>query len=258
MFTLDKWYLDLVTDDGTAFIGYAADLRWHALHFRYAALLDCRSGGTPREHATVRHVAPPDLADGRLTWTCAPLHLAGEWTRLAAPVEEVLLDVPDGRVEWRCLLPRASASLVVGDRRYEGPGYAERLTLTIAPWDLPFRALRWGRHLSAGHALVWIEWDGDMTRRWAWLDGEPQPLARVEGAGITGLADGRALRWEPGRDLRRRSVLDALREVAPALVRGVTGRLGAMDEHKQLSRSSLMADGRMLDSGWAIHEEVTW
>jgi hypothetical protein len=32
-----------------------------------------------------------------------------------------------------------------------------------------------------------------------------------------------------------------------------------MQEHKQLSRSSLVdAGGHALDAGWAIHEVVTW
>ena len=258
MFTLDKWYLDLVTDDGTALIGYAAELRWHAFDLHYAALLESQPGATPHEHATIRKVKPPELAGDHLTWVCEPLRVSGEWLRLAPPVGETLLDSPAGTIEWSCLLPRARASLEVGGRRHEGLGYVERLHLTIAPWEFPFRALRWGRHLSGAHALVWIEWDGEVSRRWAWLDGRFQPSARVAPGGVTGLEKGMELRWDADRDVRRRSVVEALREMAPALVRGMTGRIGTMDEHKQLSRSALTANGRMLDSGWVIHEEVTW
>ena len=39
----------------------------------------------------------------------------------------------------------------------------------------------------------------------------------------------------------------------------VAGRLATMQEHKQLSASSLVdAAGHALDHGWAIHEVVTW
>jgi hypothetical protein len=258
MFSLDKWYLDLVTGDGIALIGYAAELRWHALHLRYAAVLESHPGTPPHERATIRRIRLPEVAGDRLAWDCAPLHLQGEWRTLAPAIGSTLLEGPAGTITWSCLMPRARATVECGSARYEGLGYVERLQLTLPPWELPFRALRWGRHLSEGHALVWIEWDGELTRRWAWLDGRPQPSARVAGDGVEGLEGGWALRWQRGRDLRRRSVLETLREAAPLLVQRATGRLGTMDEHKQLSRSALVADGAELDSGWAIHEEVSW
>jgi len=258
MFTLDKWYLDLVTHEGIALIGYAAELRWHALHLRYAAVLEGHPGAPPRERATIRTLSPPELAGDRLAWRCEPLHLRGEWQAQAPAFETTLLDGPAGTITWSCLMPRAFASVESGSGRYEGLGYVERLRLTLPPWDLPFRALRWGRHLSVGHALVWIEWDGELTRRWAWLDGRLQPSARVAGDGVEGLENGVALRWQQGRDLSRRSVIETLRNAAPSAVGRLAGRLGAMDEHKRLSRSTLVADGTVLDEGWAIHEEVTW
>jgi hypothetical protein len=47
--------------------------------------------------------------------------------------------------------------------------------------------------------------------------------------------------------------------VAPVLAARVAGRLATMQEHNELSRSSLVdAGGRALDEGWAIHEVVTW
>jgi len=258
MFSLDKWYLDLVTGDGIALIGYAAELRWHALHLRYAAVLESHPGTPPHERATIRHSSPPEVTGDRIAWRCQPLHLQGEWRALAPAIEATLLDGPAGTITWSCVMPRAFASVESGTARHEGLGYVERLRLTLPPWDFPFRALRWGRHLSVGHALVWIEWDGELTRRWAWLDGRLQPSARVAGDGVEGLEDGLALRWQQGRDLRRRSVMETLREAAPLLVQRATGRLGTMDEHKRLARSTLLENGQPRDEGWAIHEEVTW
>lgn len=258
MFTLDKWYLDLVTDDGTALIGYAADLRWHAVRLRYASLLVNRPGHGPHEQAIVRGVTAPDVAGDSLQWRSRPLRVEGEWQRLTPPIEATLLETPAGMITWSCLFPRARATVEVGDARYEGLGYAEQLRLSLAPWDFPFRALRWGRHLSAGHSLVWIEWEGPLARHWVWLDGAPQPAARVVSDGVIGLAAGCVLHWDSGREVRRRSVIEAINDAAPAVVRRLTGRIGSMDEHKRLSRSTLVADGKVLDEGWAIHEEVTW
>jgi hypothetical protein len=38
-FSLSKWYMDCVADDGTAFVGYHARLRWRRLTIHYASIL---------------------------------------------------------------------------------------------------------------------------------------------------------------------------------------------------------------------------
>jgi hypothetical protein len=128
----------------------------------------------------------------------------------------------------------------IGDARLEGLGYLERLRLTVRPWKLPFRTLHWGRHLSAEHSLVWIDWRGGEERCWVWLDGVEQAGAAVQDDGVTGLADGAELRWNGGRDLRDRRLL------------------ARWHEHKRLSPSAITMRGRPLDHGWTVHEVVTW
>ena len=44
MFKLSKWYLDVITEDGSAFIGYAARLEWGPLRVAYGATLLALSG----------------------------------------------------------------------------------------------------------------------------------------------------------------------------------------------------------------------
>jgi hypothetical protein len=259
MFRLEKWYLDLVTDDGTAVVGYAAELVWRVIRLRYASLLVCDPATAPAEVTSLREGPSPEFTEGRLRWTSDALRVRGEWLGLDAPIERTLLSSPAGAIEWSCLVPRARAAVETASARYEGLGYAERLRLTLPPWAFPFRTLRWGRHLSNRHALVWIEWDGDPVMRVAWLDGEPQPMARVVTSGVTGLARHRELRWHSSRDLSRRAVEAVAARAAPALAARLAGRLATMQEHKQLSRSSLVdADGSAVDTGWAIHEVVTW
>ncbi len=102
-----------------------------------------------------------------------------------------------GAIEWSCLMPRAGARVVTASGRVEGLGYAERLRLTLPPWAVPFQAVRRGRHVSADRAVVWMEWDGEVSRRATWLDGVPQPDARADAAQLSRSspvdADGRAL-----------------------------------------------------------------
>ena len=258
-FLLEKWYLDLVTDDGTALVGYVGGVTWHGLAVGVTSRLVAAPDAPPAETSTLGGHRWPVLTHGVLTWAAAPLSLHGEWRALAPPVERTLLNSSAGTIEWSCLMPRARASVVTASGRLEGLGYAERLRLTLPPWVFPFHTLRWGRHVSADHAVVWIEWDGEVSMRATWLDGVPQPDARVDAAGVLGLAGGHAVRFHTARDLSRRAVGDTIARMAPVLAARVAGRLASMQEHKQLSRSSLVdAGGRALDDGWAIHEVVTW
>lgn len=258
-FTVDKWYLDLVTDDGTAVVGYQLRVRWLGIDLPLAARLVVSADGQRDERSSCGDPSWPRFEQPRLWWDAASLDLHGEWCAIDGAVARTLLSSPAGRLDWSCLAPRARASVTVESRRYEGLGYAEHLQLTLPPWTLPFTTLRWGRHLSDQHTLIWIERDGAEHLHDIWLDGRPEPAAHVESHGVAGLSGGRALRWSDSRDLVRRSVGHAIAAVAPALARQVGGRLAAMHEHKQLSPSSLVdEDGRRLDAGWTIHEEVTW
>jgi len=258
-FTVDKWYLDLVTDDGTALVAYAVDVRWHGVAMRLASRLIVDADGRRDEHSTRQEAAWPALADGRLSWASEALGIDGVWLALVPPVARTLVASPAGVIDWTCDMPRARASVTTRAARYDGLGYAEHLHLTLPPWALPFSTLRWGRHVSDRHAVVWIERDGADCLRDIWIDGEPAPHARVVADGVCDLPGGRELRWQPHRDLVRRSVGDALARVAPTLAQTLGGRLTTMREHKQLSRSALVdATGVALDDGWAIHEVVTW
>lgn len=258
-FAVDKWYLDLVTGDGVAVIGYVVAVRWLGLDVRLASRLHVGPAGARGERTALGDTAVPTAADGLVRWASPALGVHGTWQALDAAFDATLLTSADGSIEWACVIPRARANVTIDGTRYEGLGYVERLRLTVAPWALPFHVLRWGRHLSDRHAVVWIEWDGAQPRRTTWLDGVLQPAAQVTASGVDGLSGGHALRWHDGHDLVQRRVGPALAAVAPMLGAAVAGRLAAMHEHKQCSPSALVdAMGRPLDAGWAIHEVVTW
>lgn len=258
-FALTKWYLDLVTDDGIAVVGYWARLRWGPVQVSYVALLRSAPGRAPEERASIRRSDAPHEDNDVIGWHCAPLGLTGAWRRESAALGGTLLDNADGQINWSCSMPRAQATVEWEGVTHEGRGYAEVLQLTIPPHRLPFHMLRWGHHGSNRCAVVWIDWQGDSLRRWVWLDGREQPGSTLSATGLE-LGDGRAVRFAESRDLQLRPVADAFTPVAPAGVRRwLMGSLGGMREHKVLSRSFLTsADGGKLDEGWAVHEEVTW
>ena len=258
-FSLDKWYLDAVSESGETFIGYRADLRWRRIGVSYAATL---TGGAepPRTRQTVRPGEEPDFSEGALAWEEPRLEASANWRGAARPIVRTLHESPEGGVLWSCLLPSADTEIRCGDATVRGLGYAERLTMTLPPWRLPIEALRWGRFLAGAHSVVWIDWrskNRDDDRTWIFVDGaevrgevsEETVLferGRVElpAAGRLVLRDGRLSRLL--RNLPR-----SLRTCLPA------GTL-AMNETKWRTRGCLHLEGSASVAGWAIHEIIRW
>ena len=258
MFMLDKWYLDVNGVGGDVAILYAARLRWGAVRIRYASVLEDSPDAPHRESWTVRDIEPPRRAERALIWHNGPLDVAGRWQRDSRPIRCTLASSPAGSIRWSCHVPRAHARVRVRATAYDGLGYAERLRLTMVPRALPFDALRWGRHLSSRHALVWIDWRGADRRSWVWLDGKAQPDAVVSDHGVSRLVGGTELCIGAGRDVVDRAVLAAFSDRVPVLTRHVAGRLAAMHERKRVEHSALVRAGVQLDDGWTVRELVTW
>lgn len=247
MFRLRKWYLDVVGDDGGAAILYHARLAWGPLRIAYGAALTTDGAGT-RERATLRPGGEPHETTDAIAWRCAPLRLHGTWRRQAAPVRQELMP----GVTWDCRAPAADTELAIGDRRWRGLGYVEALTMTVPPWRLPFRELRWGRALAAGRSTTWIDWRDGLARRWAVIDGARATLATCADDRLVA-ADGGALTLGRERVLRDAPLAGTLAAV-PGLALLVPRRIRRAQETKWLSRAT-WSDGA---SGWAIHEVVRW
>jgi hypothetical protein len=236
---------------------YAARLGWNGFRVGYAARILVEQGEV-HESSTLRNVVLPVLAGAELSWANPCLGVAGRWRRDAPPIERTLAQGPEGSIAWHCHMPRAHAQLTLDDRSLEGLGYVEYLRLTIPPWRLPFTRLRWGRHTSSAHSVVWIEWDGGAGSRWVWLDGVEQPHAALADHRVTGLAGGTELSFGPDTTVRDRRLLSTLAERLPALTRRLGGPLAVMHERKWLAPSTVTAPGTLPDAGWTLHEEVTW
>jgi hypothetical protein len=258
MFLLDKWYLDVVTDGGAVAILYAARLRWGAFRAAYSSTIEDDGGGTHREARTIRGVEPARREGRELTWRNRAIDVDGRWQRGARPIRRTLASTPRGEIRWSCHIPRGRATVRVGGCMYDGIGYAERLRLTIPPWALSFDALRWGRHVSDRHSVVWIDWRGVESRSWVWLDGRDQPDAVVTDAGVAGLAEGAELCVGSGRDVVDRRVLAAFADLLPGIARRVAGPVANMHERKRVERSTIVRAGEAVDQGWTVRELVTW
>lgn len=253
-FHLAKWYLDLVTDEGTAAVLYHAELRWGLIRAGYSALLFAEAGQPARTVSTWRHCPPPTLGNGDARWSSTRLGIHGEWHAADPPCDRTLLQTRAGAVRWSCLMPRARATLALGERRLTGWGYVEHLDLTLQPWRLPIDELRWGRFASAAGSVVWINWHGALPLSLVLVNGREVAHAQFSDSAIRWR--GGMLRLHSGRTLRRGALGSTVLPGAPLLNALAPRAARALDEHKIVARAELTLGDAPAASGWSIHECV--
>ena len=144
--------MDCVSDAGEVAILHSARVRWRGIGLAYSNLI---FDGWLRRQVYVDDAWRKDPSQGE-TDSCrvAATWASGTMDGACAPVERTVYACESGSVVWNCLQPAASVSLSVGEKKLTGAGYAECLTLTLPPWQLPLRHLQWGRFVSDCNALT--------------------------------------------------------------------------------------------------------
>jgi hypothetical protein len=256
VFRLTKWYVDVVTPEGSAFIGYAARLAWGPVRLRYRAYLLTRPGAPSSARQTLAPTRDPRRDPGGVVeWRCGRLGLEGRWSPVAPAFRRRLYSAGSGSVDWECVAPAARARVRVGAEVLAGWGYAERLELTVPPWELPLDELRWGRFVGPDAAVVWVDWRGEAASCLVLVDGVEQVGAVVSDSELVwGSA---ILRLSPPHSLREGALGDVVAAI-PLLSRFVPERLLRGWESKRLSRGALTSGDEPAREGWAIHEVVRW
>jgi len=257
-FTLTKWYFDCVAPDGRVVIGYWASLAWRSLAFTWQNVVLYESGQLPTRRSSLVSATPPDVRGDAITWRAPALGCVIDVKSRQPPIKERLLDDNTGVVEWRAEAPAAVVSVELrGFAPVQGPGYAERILLTVPPWRLPIRELRWGRWLdaAASRSVVWIDWRGKSSRNWVFVDGIIAPSAVVTDESVcTGTAN---------LVLGERRTLEALAfsEIAttiPALKAVVPKSILALRQTRWCSSGTLREGNAAALTGHAIHEVVVF
>jgi hypothetical protein len=98
-FRLRKWYLDVIAEDGSAFVGYWARLQWGPVRLHFASLLRASDGSEPVQQHTLQRCPPPRLDGDSCSWSCPPLGVAiplaagvlAAWGILLAPAVAAIL-----------------------------------------------------------------------------------------------------------------------------------------------------------------------
>lgn len=260
MFHLRKWYLDGVTDEGTAFLGYVGELRFSCsgmrlLSVQHMSTLTSAPGQIAQERSAGAMLAWPQQERDVITWTTPQLR--GTWRRQADAISTVLLDGAEGQIRWTSHMPSAEVKLQLADgMRWQGKGYVEELEMTAKPWKMPFDTLRWGRFIGPRRSVVWIDWRGGLEKRWVYLDGKPAIGGQVTDERLGW--DGSSLELRRERVLRAGRVTDAAFPKMRWLGRLWPGGLGRASEQKWLSRGILPRPGQADETGWCVQEVVRW
>jgi hypothetical protein len=140
----------------------------------------------------------------------------------------------------------------------EGTGYAERLELSVRPWRLPIRELRWGRFLSGGSSLVWVDWRGSSPLSLALLDGRRVAVASVDDTSVV-LDEPRArLALRASAVLRDGLLGGPVLGRVPGLSRTLPARMLKVHETRWLGSGVLELEDGTRREGNALFEVVRW
>lgn len=247
---LEKWYADSVSGNEVE-IEYRARLQLGPLIVSYSG--EVGRGRSASVRIGRKAPAMPRVENGRLCW-----HRDGSnppWTWRNAHHRPITL-WRDGRdsVVWNPVVLNGHTTGADSDR--SSRGYAEVLTLDIAPWRLGIDTLKWGRFCGERHSLVWIEWQGRVPRKLALLDGEEQALISADRTEIR-TAHARLRIADPREIVREPLGAGALKALGP-LRRIATGRFLSGVETKWLASAELEREGKVIDHGSVVYEEVVW
>ena len=210
--------MDCVSDAGEVAILYSARVRWRGIGMAYSNLIST-DGATGKSTSTM-HGARIRREEPQILVASPRLGLQGNWTARATPIERTVYACESGSVVWNCLQPAASVSLKIGEKKLTGAGYAECLTLTLPPWQLPLRHLQWGRFVSDCNALTrdavaWIDWKGPYAMSLVVHNGASHENASISPNEVTW--DGGTLRMEEPLALRAGRLGSTILPAAPGI-----------------------------------------
>lgn len=256
-FSLRKWYLDCVADNGDTCIGYSAALQWKAFTIHYSSITTTRGNSETKTKTSLGESSFPRMTDRRINWSSKALNLVGTWTPISKPIQQRLYDSPEGMVTWSCVQPRSKVDISIGTNEHiEGLGYAELLELTIKPWQLPIEELRWGRFLSERDALVWIEWRGPSPLSVVFHNGKQMHDASITDDQVAIDGDRTVLKLTERTELRKGVLVSTALSAIPGIESIVPARMLHTYECKWRSKGVLSTDAAFPSTGWAIHEIV--
>lgn len=251
-FLMRKWYLDVIDQEGRGLIGYQADIEWRKLKISYDGVIPVGAAGfKAKANFSSRSVITE--SDHGLEWKSG--NVTGNWKRHSPGADVQLLNSPEGSIHWYCLQPSAFAAVNVSGVPLQGMGYAERIEMTIPPWQLPIKELLWGRYVSDHHAIVWIKWIGPDPKQIILHNGLriEDGLTTTEEISFSGLH-----LTLPDTLIRKGGLRESVFSGFEKLASWFPNSILSLHEEKWYGRGLLRQGSDVIDEGNVIHEKVVW
>lgn len=254
-YSIEKWYLDCTTDVGDCAIGYYASLQLGNRKFYYSALLSSISCSIENSSIFLNTKQPDFDGNSRLNWNEPSFNLYGSWNSLQPAFTKKLFQNSDGEVRWDCYFPLAMANIRTDSAIFDGFGYAEKMSMTIPPWKLPIRELRWGRWTADKISVVWIQWQGEYPLTLILCNGIEYTDGHITDSIIETKDFSLDLQFH--QTLRDGFVINTALRNFPGIKQILPSQARYLYESKWLSRG-IFKSGDTFQNGWAIHEVVRW
>lgn len=249
---LEKWYADVVDEDRVEVL-YRANLELGPAVLGYEGRIT--AGGRASSAFVPGGVELPREVGAAVVW---PRSATGDSQplRWADPHDRDITLWHQGRqlLAWNPLVLNGAVS--GAGLSPEARGYLEKLTLNFGPWQLGLARLKWGRFCGQRHSLVWIEWEGRITKQLAMVDGQACQLHQASND-LIGCA-GATLHLTQPRPLVQESMAEGALRGLPLPRRLTALRFFQGLETKWFARGLLELDGQVADAGHAVFEEVVW
>jgi len=256
-FNLEKFYFDCIDDVGNCFVIYWAYLEIYCLKFHYSGMIfsDCNNVITKK--STFKK-APKPLINKILSIDNSLMQIKGNWNRTDNPILLSLFkDGTNRELLWECHHPKALAEIEYYNKIFKGLGYAERLSLPIKPWNLPFQELRWGRFLSDDYTIIWIHWKGEKPLNKLFCNGTEYDDAIFLVDRVIFNKGRYVLFFKDISTLRSGIISNILSK--PHILKTILNRcILNGNEIKCKAKTTLSRDDEIVAYGWSLYETVTW
>jgi hypothetical protein len=182
----------------------------------------------------------------------------GSWERSDAPIAISLYkDNQNHELIWNCHHPKSRTEIKYNGKIYKGFGYAESLSLTIKPWNLPIDELRWGRFLSDTCTIIWINWVGKYPVNRIFLNGVEYNDAIFKDGIISFSDEIYQLKFSEILTIREGKLLNLFPAIS-FLKLLFNRRILDTVEIKYKAKTIFSKNGVRLSKGWSLYEIVTW
>jgi hypothetical protein len=252
-FQLRKWYFDSADKNGNLLIAYAGKVNWKQLSLSFSSLLKKSYGEVPDTSSSLKKITIPDTTDEAARYE-NPLFKINIQT-LYPPIRETLLEIPEGKIEWRCFFPGCRSSILSPDLTVHGLGYAEELIITIKPWEFKIKDLYWGRFVSENAYITWIIWEGEWKQLIVWHNGKKYESATFSETEMQ-FPFG-SLSFTDVSVLRSGSLLSTVFKKFPLFKKVFPLKALLVDEKKWFAKG-IFSDGKNMSEGYCVYEKVTW